>query len=230
VIADAVGSGVTRAQQPSERLAGGVRVAEHSVEPEAAVEGGLGLLPVPRVDLDERGLEVERDSIRPTSRPRPLPELGSHLRHRLSALVARPGLHLVGGPRDRGVRRDGAERGTTNAQVLDVEAGLFVTGEHERYLGESLPAIMHAKPVAAPGNGQREPVAKPIQLANGLNASRPTLATIPFRLRLTFPRQVLVAFYTEVRFSSEFAGSRRPQFPQQEAFSADEVGSAHLGA
>ena len=64
-------------------------------------------------------------------------------------------------PGDRGVGRDGAEQGTTDAQVLDVEAALPATGEHECHLGEDLPAVVDRDSVAAPGNGRREGIAKP---------------------------------------------------------------------
>ena len=54
-----VGPGVARTQQPRERLAGGIREAEHRVEaPSALVVRARALLGL-GVDLDERGIDVE---------------------------------------------------------------------------------------------------------------------------------------------------------------------------
>ena len=161
MIGDGVRSGVAWSQQPSERLTGLIGEAEHRVEPEAALVRGLGLLLVLRVDLDARRVDVEQNSIRSIRRRRPPPHLGSHLRHRLSDAIARPRIDLVERPGNGGVGGDGAEQGTTDAQVLDVEAALPTTGEHERHLGEDLAPVVDRDPVAAPGDGRREGNAEP---------------------------------------------------------------------
>jgi hypothetical protein len=59
MVGDGVGAGVARAQQPRQRLAGGIGKAQHGVEAEAALVGGPGAHLVLGVDLDQRGVDVE---------------------------------------------------------------------------------------------------------------------------------------------------------------------------
>jgi len=95
------------------------------------------------------------------ARPRPEPRPA----RRRSPLGSRR--DLVERPGDRRVGGDRPEEVVADAKVLDVEATLATTGEHEGHLDENLPSVVDREPAPSPQDALRERIAQPHPVGEG---------------------------------------------------------------
>ena len=110
VISDGVRSGVARAKDPRECLAGGISEAEHRMEAVATLVVGSGAFLVLGVDLDERGVDVEDNRVFSFEQPRLVPDLLADLGQRRAEVIPRRRTDLVEGAEHRRVRGDRPEQ------------------------------------------------------------------------------------------------------------------------
>ena len=119
VVVGVVRAGVARTQHRRERLGGRVAPRPEGMEAEAALVGRRGVLLL-GVDVEQRGVEVDRDVARRRRCPDDLPRCCDRLwdRAQLERAVA---LHRPPGGRDRGDRRRTARACSRSA--VEVRAG-----------------------------------------------------------------------------------------------------------
>lgn len=141
-----VGPRIARTQQHRERLAGAVDEAAHRMEAEAPLEVGARTLLVLRMDLDEAGIDVERERARPLGELGPAPDVGAHGRERFLQRGEVLGAQVLGqGAIERRVGGDLVEERGLGAQVLDVGTALAAPGEHQHRLEHHLAPVVEGK-------------------------------------------------------------------------------------
>jgi hypothetical protein len=179
VVGHGVRAGVARTQHPRKRLTGASAKKNIGWKPKPPLEVGSGLLVALRVDLDERGVDVDDDRRRSRRRRGPGPDLLSHCRHRRRDRTPHRSVDLVEGPVHRRVRGHRAEQRGLEAQVLDVRTGLPAAGEHERHLGEDLAPVVDRHLFATGWNRTEERVAEPETIAEGAQRVEPDVGDHP---------------------------------------------------
>ena len=165
MVDNSVRAGVAGPQPGGEGFAGGVREAQHRVEPEAALVGRRGALLVLRVDLHQRRVDIEDDWPVVVRDARPAPHPGPDPRSRLPQALEGDRADLAEGPIQRRVRRHQPEQTGLGTQRFDVRTGLTATGQHQHRLDQHLAPIMDRQPF--PGrrdpSRQRLPEAQPVR-------------------------------------------------------------------
>ena len=134
--------------------------AQHRTKPVAALVMGRRAGFVLRVDLHQRGIDVEHQRpfpIRDPTRPR----AGAHGRCGVPHPVE-PG---VVDARQRAIRRrlrrDLTEQRRLGAQMLDIAARVPAAGEHQRHLGQHRAPVMNRRSLAAVPYRRRQLIAQP---------------------------------------------------------------------
>jgi hypothetical protein len=147
VVAHGVGTGVAGTEHPGERLTGAVAEAQQWMKSEATFVIGSGQFFVLRVDLDERGADVQLDRALALGGRGSSPYLGADLGE--PSGDGRPHLRgdLVEGPIHRRVRRHLSEQVGLRPEVLDVGTALAPTGQHQRTVDEDLAPVVQKGPL-----------------------------------------------------------------------------------
>ena len=130
-----VGGGVACPQHPRQGLTSGIEGAEHGMEAKAALEMAGRLLLVGRVDLHQRGVDIE-DHLACHRRPEAIPQSGSGRRPGR----AQGGQHAVVDSVDRSPDRRRRchlpEQIGLIAQRRHIRDAFPAAGQHDRHLGQ----------------------------------------------------------------------------------------------
>ncbi len=156
MVAHGVGTGVAGTEHPRERLTGAVAEAEQRMKSETALVVRSCPLLVLRVDLDERGIDVQIDRALALGDGRSTPYLGADLGEPAGDLLSHLRGDLVEGPIHRRVRWHLTEQIGLGAEILDVGAALAPAGQHQRAMDEDLAPVVHRGPLIGNGDAGRQ--------------------------------------------------------------------------
>ena len=143
------------------------------MEPVAALEGRSRLLLVLRVDLDQRGVDVQDDRPVALGRLKAPPDLLAHLGKGTCERCSLGRRDLVERPGHRRVRGNRSEQVVVGAQELDVEAALATTSQHERHLHEHLAPVVDRNTCTSPWQARRERITEPQPVGKGAKGVQP---------------------------------------------------------